>query len=367
MSGHHQENEKRSQKRLSASSARVDTPIKMLGIVFLSCVLFVISIYAFESWRNKQVLDWKAQAETDAFNTDWNEAEDKLIRANQLRPSVIGVEESLSAVQEAKELEADLRKLSAHLDSGQMNQAEFVMEQIIDKVKASDNNLYYLFEEDILEGRDKLLVLKVEDDIKNPLSMQSLARKLLEISDVKGEYSDKAREQVKNKIAEAAIEEAKKELNAVEFSQALNIVEIGMGYTENHEDLEAFKKEIEAERLAYQTAEYDRMQEAMEEAEKEDIYNRTEAVTLKEWGVNAPSPGVIELAGKVENQGSRAIQEIFITWRIYTDQGVLVEERTVGVKPEILPRNAEGEFNDSFLFEAAEAKVEITNITWSLE
>ncbi|MDG5472941.1 hypothetical protein P6709_14400 [Jeotgalibacillus sp. ET6] len=342
-------------------------PFKAFLIVLSLCGITIVSFFFYEKWLNSQVIEWKTQGESDAFNHKWDEAEELLQQAYETRPGVEGVEASLEAVKDAKEFERRVERLSSHLDEEEIEKAEIEMNKMIEKMEASQNELYFLYKDKLIELRDKSVVLGIQNDIEHPLSMQALAGKLLEISDMESDAAVQVKSRIKEKISKAAIAEAREKMESYRFSEALNIVEIGLGYTSDHEDLLTFKSEIKEARLAYQTEEYDRLQEAMKEAEREDHFNRTESVSIKEWDVITSEPGTIELMGKVENRGTRQIKDIRLTWGVFNAKDELVTESTVSVTPSNLMVNEEGEFKDSIKLEGEELNAEIMNITWDVE
>ncbi|KIL48642.1 hypothetical protein [Jeotgalibacillus campisalis] len=366
----HRENPQRKNPPLKSKNERFfknRAPFTMLLIVFSVCAVTVLSFYIYERWLNTQLLEWKSEAESKAFNYKWDEAEKQLEQANETRPGVKGIEDSLAAVRDAKEFESSVEALSEFLEEDDLSNAENEMNAIIEKIESSQNELFLLYKDDLNELRDKSVVLGIQNDIEHSLSMQALAGKLLEISNLENEEAEELKVQIKDDIAEEAIIKAQEKIDTYQFSEAINIVEIGLGYTSDHEDLLSFKRDINEARLAYQTEEYDRMQDAMEEAEREEHFNRTEAVSIKEWEVITSEPGIIKLVGKVENKGSRLINDVQLTWAIFNDEGQLVSQSTVTINPSTLFVNEEGEFKDIIKFKGGETNVEITNITWEVE
>jgi len=178
-------------------TAKENGPMRLVGTVLILCLLSIGAVYAYENWRNDQVLNLKAQAETAAFNKQWIEAEEKLGKANQVRPQLNGIKNSLAAVQDAENMQIQIDQLSTYLDDENLDEAKKKMNNIIEQIGSEKNELYFLFKEDLLKLREEMLVLDVRIDIKEPLSMQSLAGKMLEISDVESESAEQVRNEVK--------------------------------------------------------------------------------------------------------------------------------------------------------------------------
>ncbi|KIL52055.1 hypothetical protein KP78_04250 [Jeotgalibacillus soli] len=321
----------------------------------------------YEAWRNDQVLQWKADAESAAFKENWDEAIHLLEKASDSRPEYEALKDGLAAVKDAKILDQRIEILNERVKTGDFDYAQKELETIIYEIEDGGNELLFLLKKDLMDTRERLVVATVRRDLETSLSIQSLAGKLLQLSGLQGNEALLAREEVCNKIAAVAIDEAESKVKNAQFTSALNVIDHALGFAVNHKDLESFRVDVETARLDYQNAEYDRLEEAMKQAEEEDLYNRTEAVNILKWEVRPEEDGYIYLTGEVENQATRPISAVEITWGIYDREGTLLDESICHIEPAYLAPGERGEFSGSIQQSSAEGKVEITNITWYLE
>ncbi|TFE02465.1 hypothetical protein [Jeotgalibacillus sp. R-1-5s-1] len=373
MSNRHSQQSSSDQPSSKSPSKDYSTPSKpffrpsmLVVMVFVICILSLAAVYAYETWRNQQVEAWKTSAENAAYNKQWKDAERDLAQAASVRPEYESVHQSLSAVRDARLFENRIARLEEQLAAGQVEQVENEIRDIRETLQKSKNSLLFLEQEKIMSLKEASLVSSIKNEIKEPLSIQALAGKLLEVSEINHPEADEVQNLIRNQIAGLSIEQASVELDKFHFTEALNIVEIGLGYAPLHEELISYKKTIEAERNAYQEEEYIRLAEAQEEAERQDHFNRTEAVSVEEWEVKNIND-TIQLTGTIKNIGTRPISWIEIEWTVTGKDGQVLSESLTVVDPEYVLPEGQGSFKDELNLSGDYEKVEITSITWYLE
>lgn len=345
---------------------RVLTPFRFFLIVVMVSIVSLGSVFGYETWTNQKVTEWKSAGENAAFYKNWDEAEQNLARAANARPEYDSLRDSLRAVRQAESFEKQIGKLEDQLENGNYANIQGEIENLALKMKENQNELLFAEQQRIIDLKEKALLLSIRDDLNEELSIQSLAGKLLEVSEIDEEGASELESQIVDQIASLSIRDASEELSLYHFSEALDIVEIGLGYAPDHEQLQSFEEEIKAQRNAYQEEEYNRLAEAMKEAERQDHFNRTEAVAVEDWEVSADDE-LIKLTGAVKNNGSRPISWIEITWSVFDEEGNIVAESLTVVDPEYLVPEQKGNFTDEIEVNDAYEKVEIESITWYLE
>ncbi|WP_227396426.1 hypothetical protein [Jeotgalibacillus aurantiacus] len=353
-------------KDFSKPSKPFFRPMSLLTLVFVICILSLGAVYVYETWRNHQVEAWKTSAENAAFNKQWKDAERDLARAASVRPEYEELRQSLTAVRDARLFEKKIARLEEKLAAGQIEEVENEIRDIRETLQKDKNGLLFLEQQKIMSLKESTLITSIKNEIKEPLSIQALAGKLLEVSEINRPEAKEVQNLIRNQIAGLSIDQASAELNKFHFTEALNIVEIGLGYAPLHEELIQFKKTIEAERNAYQEEEYIRLAEAQEEAERQDHFNRTEAVSVEEWEVKNIND-TIQLTGTIKNNGTRPISWIEIEWTVTDKVGQVMSESLTVVDPEYVLPDGEGSFKDELNLSGDYEKVEITSITWYLE
>ncbi|TFE02058.1 hypothetical protein [Jeotgalibacillus salarius] len=353
-------------KDFSERNNSILTPLRFLMIVITISILSLGTVYGYETWTNNKVTEWKSAGENAAFYKNWSEAEQNLARAANARPEYESLRESLSAVRQAEGFQKQLSKLEQKLENGEYRDIQEEIENLTLKMKENNNELLFAEQQRMIDIKEKALLLSIKEDLNEQLSIQSLAGKLLEVSEIDEAGASELEDQIIDQIAAVSISNASQELELYHFSEALNMIEIGLGYAPGNDQLISFEEEIKAQRNAYQEEEYTRLAEAMKEAEEQDHFNRTEAVSVEDWEVTTDE-SLIKLTGEVKNNGSRPISWIEISWSVFDESGGTVAESLTVAEPEYLVPNGTGVFTDEVVVSEPYEKVEIESITWYLE
>ncbi|MFB1082901.1 FxLYD domain-containing protein [Jeotgalibacillus sp. JSM ZJ347] len=345
---------------------KVLTPFRFLLIVAMVSVLSLGTVYGYETWTNNSVTEWKSAGENAAFYKNWNEAEQKLARAANARPEYQSLRDSLRAVRQAEAFHKQVTKLEQQVENGEYSQVQEEIENLALKMKEENNELLFAEQQRLIDIKEKALLLSIKEDLNEQLSIQSLAGKLLEVSEIDEPGASDLEAKITDQIASLTMKDAAAELELYHFSEALNIIEIGLGYAPENKQLQSFEEEIKAQRNAYQEEEYNRLAEAMEEAKRQDQFNRTEAVSVEDWEVTTDE-FTIKLTGEVKNNGSRPISWIEISWSVFDEDGNTVAESLTVADPEYLLPEGTGVFKDEIEVSESYEKIEIESITWYLE
>ncbi|MBM7579550.1 FxLYD domain-containing protein [Jeotgalibacillus terrae] len=353
-------------KDFSDPKKRIMTPLRFLTIMIVISVLSLGTVYGYESWTNQKVIEWKSAGENAAFYKNWNEAEQRLARAANARPEYDSLRESLRAVRQAEGFQNELSRLEEKLKDGEYTNIQEKIEELTVKMKEAQNELLFAEKQRMIDIKEKALLLSIRNDLNEELSIQSLAGKLLEVSEIDEEGASELEKQITDRIAGMSIKRAAGELELYHFSEALNLIEIGLGYAPGNEQLQTFEEEIKAQRNAYQEEEYSRLAEAMKEAERQDRFNRTEAVSVEDWEVTAEED-IIKLTGEVKNNGSRPISWIEISWGVFDENGEMIADSLTVADPEYLLPDGTGTFKDEIVMSRPFERVEVESITWYLE
>jgi hypothetical protein len=141
----------------------------------------------------------------------------------------------------------------------------------------------------------------------------------------------------------------------------------GLEYSTDNETLLAFKEKIQQEQAAFEQAETERMERAMEAAAKEDLQNRTAAVDVTFFEAEVDEFGDLYLYGEVTNVATKDISQITIYYSVYDLEGEYLYDSWTSVYPYSIRPGEQGSFDDVVFYLYEDVNVEIDNITWYLE
>lgn len=335
--------------------------------VLLAVGVGVTGFYFHEVSKNDLVLALKTEAEAKAFDRNYEEAITLIQEAIALRPQYSVLTEMLNEVHAVIDFSDDLNQLNELLDTQQYQAAQAELLALNGTLAEQTGPLFHSFAPE-LEAIDMTITVgMIKEELDDLHTITQLHDKLQMIESLPAAEGEEVKKQILTKIVKLTMDDAIIKLDDKQFYEALMIVEHGLEYVPNDDKLLSLKERIEQEKFAFEQAEQERIEQALEAAAREDLKNRTEAVevTFFEYSIN--DFGDLYIYGDVKNVATRPISSITIYYSVYDVNGFYIDSGTAYVYPYLLAPGGEGMFDDVFYFVYEDVTVEIDNITWYVE
>jgi hypothetical protein len=342
-------------------------PIVIPVTSFALVAIGVLFYYFYEDSVNAQVLNLKNTAEELALKGEYEKAETKLNKAIKLRPEYLVLQENKKAVQLAQDFANILEQVTEKIKKKQFDEAAKELASLKEKVNAENGPLFEPFHIQIAEKEVAITVGKIKQEIDQLHTVDQLAEKLNVVSSLSTEEAKAVKEQIINKIVQISSDEAEKELQSKQFSDALAVLDKGLQYAVNDQKLLTFKEKVKQEQEAFERAEQERLEKAMEAAAQEDLKNKTAAVEVSSLDVQVDDYGDLYIYGNIQNVATTSIYSVTIYYTITDMNGNYIDEGSTTVYPYYLNPGDSGTFEDIFYGVNQDVNVEITNITWYLD
>jgi zinc-ribbon domain len=342
-------------------------PIVIPVTSFVLVAIGVLFYYFYEDRVNAQVLNLKNTAEELALKGEYEKAETKLNKAIKLRPEYLVLQENKTAVQLAQDFANILEQVTEKIKKKQFYEAAKELASLKENVNAENGPLFEPFHKQIAEKEVTITVGKIKQEIDQLHTVDQLAEKLNVVSSLSTEEAKAVKEQIINKIVQISSDEAEKELQSKQFSDALAVLDKGLQYAVNDQKLLTFKEKVKQEQEAFERAEQERLEKAMEAAAQEDLKNKTAAVEVSSLDVQVDDYGDLYIYGSIQNVATTSIYSVTIYYTITDMNGNYIDEGSTTVYPYYLNPGDSGSFEDIFYGVNQDVNVEITNITWYLD
>ncbi|MFD1037139.1 FxLYD domain-containing protein [Virgibacillus byunsanensis] len=358
------------QKRSKRKSSSTFTSILPFLIPIISILLAgggLGAYYYYEQDINNKVLALQKSAEDAALEGEYEDAKGLLTQAKSMRPNYDVLEADLQIIMQVNEVLTNLDDIDEKIKNQKYGEAEEQLSALKVTINADSSPLYGSFDEMIASKEVTITVGKIKNQLDDLTTVEALADKLSVMETLSTDSGEKVRHQILNKIVQITTDQATVELDDKQFSNALVTVNKGLEYKTENEQLISLKEEIEQAKSAFENAEQERIEQAMEAAAKEDLKNRTEAVELTSFEVEMDEFGDLYIYGDVRNVATKAIDTVKIHYTIYDVDGNYYDDGYTNVYPYYLNPGEAGSFEDVFYYVNEEVTVEIDNITWYLE
>ncbi|WP_281975256.1 hypothetical protein [Halobacillus litoralis] len=356
--------EKQDRRRLLKSKLPVLTPVMVL-IVMGAALYFV---YAHEQQVNKEVRAMKKEAEEVALAGEYREAETLLANAVDQRPHVDALQEELLNIQIALTWDRKLTEVHTLLEEGSLSKASEQLNAIEKELQEKDSQLLLTLVPKLNE-MDSLMTLKeVNQELSKVTDVEELAAKLNTLSQLNLEEASKVREKIHEKIVNQSTKKAEEAANEKRYTEAVAIVDQGLQYVSNDEKLIQLKERIQQEKQAFEQAEQQRMERAMQQAAEDELVNETEALKVLDFNITKDEFGDYKVSGELESVATQIISTITVKYDILNADGKVVRSESAKVYPLYLNPGKKGSFEKVYYeLEEGEYSVEMTEMEWLVE
>ncbi len=336
----------------------LSTLIILIGLLFYS--YYEISL-------NQRVHALNSQIEFSISIGDYQKAEQQINEALQLR-DIVTLQQINDVIEKALFYEQELVEIEELIQRNAVEKASYQIETL--KKHLNETNYLSLLqpiEHKLEKAEITITVAGIKMELNELDTVEELAQNLSSISSLSDEEASKVKEQITNKIVQLSYEKAEKHLHKHEFSNAIYALEIGLQYAINDEKLLSFIERVNNEKLAFEKAEKNRLEEAMVAAAKEDLRNRTEAVEITSIHIEMDEYGDVYLYGDVVNNGTTTIYSIDIHYSTFDKSEEKVGNAVTSVYPYDLSPGEIGRFSHSYYGVFEDLNVKVDNITWQIE
>lgn len=337
-------------------------------VVFITTSAGVFSYYIYESDLNDHVAEWHEQAKQKAWGGKYHEAMIQLEKAAKVRPAYGALQEDMDIVNEAVAIENKINSLASELDNGALTEAGPLVKQLNTLLAGREEQIFSPLREAFADLNVRMVVVQVQNELDQINSLDALAVKLNTVNGLGGEEAVAVRKQIVDKIAIVCQQQTKELLQKKSFSEAIATVQKGMAYAPEDTNLTKLLESIHAEKQAFEKAEQERIERAMQKAAEEDLLNQTAAAQVVKVDTSFDETGSFKIHALLKNAATRPIYSVEIQYSVRgKDKQILKKGTSIAMPNYIEP-------NESFTFDAAvegieetDATVVIDHVTWYLD
>ncbi|RKD24473.1 hypothetical protein BEP19_08785 [Ammoniphilus oxalaticus] len=326
----------------------------LLGCVFLYHVIVNQQVDQMIDVSQRLALEGKlAEAKQITEEALQKKADHPLLRMNQkIIEDAIAIDHLLES---GKKLASDQRYVEA---TQQLDEAE---QRLADR----SGKIYEQLQEKVDIERVGIVIAKVESDIPNKQNVAELGSLLTQLEP----YAEQATETIQliqKKMVNIAVESATQALQNHHFESARTTVEEALVFDDQNEKLLNIKQTIRNEQLAFEQAEQQRIELAIEASIKEDIKNRANAVELLDLQYGLTEYDNYLVHGEIRNVATLPISAIIMYYEFLNGDGDVVNSGSSYVDPYYLNRGEVGSFGNTYYTDDSISEVRISRIEWNL-
>lgn len=253
------------------------------------------------------------------------------------------------------------------IEDSLLDEASKTIYTLKEDLSNENNDLFNPIAAMLEEREDHIMLGYIDEELDKYVTLEELKAQYSKVSSLDTAQAEEIREQIISKITELTSEQAKAYLVKLDFSSAVNMIEQGLHYASNDERLLKLMDEVNQQKIAFEQAEQERLEQAMAAAAEEDMKNRTDAVEILTFDVYLDEWGDVYLNGEIKNVATTQIYSVELYYSVYSLEGYYLGESSVIVYPYYLEPGEIASFDDIFYGAYEDVNVNIENITWYLD
>ncbi|SFJ88417.1 Double zinc ribbon [Halobacillus dabanensis] len=340
------------------------TPVIALVVV----VVALYFVYNHETNVNAEVLEMKRKAEEVALAGELREAEKLLVGAIDRRPEVEALQTELQHVQEAISWNKELDEVSSLLEEKSLKEASEKLSAIQEQLRQEDSKLLLTLIPRMNEMDSRLTLQEVNQELSKITNVDELAAKLDTLSDLNLEEASKVRDKIFEKIINQSTKKAEAAVEEKRYTEAVAMIDQGLQYVSNDKKLIQLKERIQQEKEAFEQAEQQRLESAMQQAAQDELRNQTQALEVIDSSITKDEFGDYKVSGELESVATQIISTVSVMYDILNKDGEIVRSDSAKVYPNYLNPGNKGKFEKvHYELEEGEYSIEITEMEWLVE
>ncbi|WP_246206595.1 zinc ribbon domain-containing protein [Virgibacillus ihumii] len=333
-------------------------------------VLVVLSTGSYYVFMQNQIADAKnlyKKAEEVAMEGHFNKAKQLLNESLKNSKNFAQADLALSYVQKGIDIKSNLAEAENLMKQQEFQQALSIINDAEDSIMNYEGAAVTELINTLTAKRNAIKIEQLKYKLGHDPSISELKTLVWEAESIKTEEADKITNKIRNQIIDYTYSKASKQLNAKQFSDASIIVEEGLKYAPESEKLQSLKTTIDKEKIAFETTQRQRIEQAISTAEKERKFNQNKAVELVSVSLDNNQQGNLIVKGKVKSNATVPINTILVEYSLLTKDENAFSSNEVYVYPDTLYPDETGKFEFTHYDidqKDREIKVQVDQINW---
>ena len=342
-------------------------PIIVLFVVSASIVTYYIHL----GNQTEIAKDLFKQGEEYALNEEYTKAISMFEDALEHKANFPAATTNKSFLQIASNVNSMLVEANNYLDNNEHQQALALIDNAEDMLKNYNGDFVNQLIERIVDQKKATELKQLQHQLELSPSIDELKNLLWQAESIQTNEADTIAQDLRNQIISYTSSTASEHLKEKQYSLARDVVSDGLKYAPNSEKLLSLKTTIEKEKIAFETEQQNRIEQALNAAEQEREINKNDAVELTDINITTDEQKNLVVSGKIKSVATVPINSISIQYILLDENESELLTNEVYVYPDTLYPDEEGKFDfthyDFVEVKYENMKVKIETIKWFLD
>ncbi|WP_249869941.1 zinc-ribbon domain-containing protein [Oceanobacillus saliphilus] len=317
--------------------------------------------------ESAEAKDLYSQGEQQLMDNHYESARDLFSQALDHHSNFTLAATSVEFVDLAISIEVSLNKARQLKEEQNFQEAASIINEASQALRNYDGTAVDQLISEMEELRSNIKVDELKYILEQEPAIEELKVMLWEAESINHEEAEEITENIRNQIIDFSFSKASEQLNQKQFNDAQLLVEDGLKYAPLSEKLESLQATIDKEKLSFETAQQQRIEQAINSAAEEQELNENDAVDLVSASLDKNDQGNIIVNGKVKSVATIPIDSVVVEYSILSANGTEILTNEVVIFPDMLYPEEIGKFEFThydLVREPKELTLEVNKITW---
>ncbi|MCM3739866.1 zinc ribbon domain-containing protein [Oceanobacillus luteolus] len=342
----------------------------ILPIVTVAVVIIVIGVfYLYLNNQSAKAMELYNEAENLLLEEEYKKAGELLQESLQHRKDFTQAQIALRFSKDALRIEEQLDKAKQTLENEDYNHSLELIHEAENNLNTYHGSIVSTLVEKIDEFQALVRLQELQAKLSQTPSIDEIRILIWEAEEIKHPDANEIALQLREQLVDYTFSKASEALNDKQFNDALLITEDGLKYAPDSEKLQSLLTNINKEKLSFESAINERLEQAMDTAYKENQINKNDAIELVSVDVENDKDGKIVIKGEVKSNATVPINSILVEYSLSRNEEEFLSNE-IYVFPDVLYPTEHGRFEFTHFDledKSSDISAEVKKITWYTE
>ncbi|MBU6080547.1 FxLYD domain-containing protein [Allobacillus halotolerans] len=340
----------------------------LLPIITLSVILAGgIIIHFYLENQNSETIEAYQTGIQHAEEGHYSQALEAFEKAGSLKTNFQAAKTAKEFMKVALKVESKIQSIDELIGDQAFQEGLQLAQEAEDQLKPYKGEVTQRLLDRIISKRNEVQVAQIKQQFSENPTIDELKILLWQIHSIKADKSEELVQSMEDRFINDTFSRASENLQDNQFTTALNIVEEGLRYIPESERLKNLKSTIEKQKVAFETEQQKRIEQALSQYELEQDQNKNNAVEIVKVEAKPDEYGDIVVKGEIKSVATVPIQSVTVNYSLYDENDELLTENETFLYPETLYPNETGKFEYIHYEMPDKVSIEINQVSWFLD
>lgn len=303
-----------------------------------------LSYYFILQHKQSEAMSYYELGEEQISDQMYKQAEKSFNKSLQYKPNLHESKVALSFTKNAITIMDDFSKIKSLLDNENYQKAMKLINSAEHSLKNFQGDSVTHLVNEIVRFQDEIKVSALKGELIVDPSIDTLKTLLWEAESINNDEGEQISDQIRHQIIDYTFSKASEQLNNKQFSDAQLIIEDGLKYVPDSDKLQSLNTTIEKEKTAFETAQLNRIELAINLAEEEEEINKNDAIKLDNVKIEKDDQDDLVVKGEVSSVATIPVTSILVEYSLLDEKDNELLANKVFVYPDKVFPGETGKF-----------------------